>query len=80
MDVANQRADDQVFIGIWVKSNLAEKVELAREGPRSHFVRDAIAEYCEAKGFPVPKEDRQGADRVKPIVGKPIRLKKLKTP
>jgi hypothetical protein len=63
--VANQRASDQVFVGIWISEALAEKIESARDGvPRSQFMRDAIAEFLRQKGFPVG-EEKNPPSRVK---------------
>jgi hypothetical protein len=60
--VANQRASDQVFVGIWISSSLAGKLEARRNGvPRSQFVRDALADYL---GIPNSPE-KNAPDRVK---------------
>ena len=64
--MANQRAADQIFIGVWIKHSLADKIERARRGPRSQFVRDALADFCAAHGVPLEREERLGAGRIKP--------------
>ena len=70
--MANQRASDQVFIGIWVSMALAKKVEAARGGvPRSQWTRDAIAEYLRKNGFPVKKEECSGPNRVRSVCPAP---------
>ena len=63
--MANQRAADQVFIGIWVSATVAQKIELARGGtPRSQWLRDAIAELLRVKGCETTVEEVSAPNRV----------------
>ena len=70
--MANQRAADQVFIGIWVSATVAQKIELARGGtPRSQWLRDAIAELLREKGFPTSVEEVSAPSRVRQPLSRP---------
>lgn len=68
MGMVNQRAEGQEFIGIWVTSTVAQKIELARgTTPRSQWLRDAIAELLRAKGFEVTIDEISAPSRVRRI-------------
>jgi hypothetical protein len=71
--MANQRADDQVFIGLWVSKSLATKVDSVRkkedaaEKSRSQWIRDAIADLLKDEGVLVSKVEKAGRDRVRKV-------------
>ena len=64
--MANQRAADQVFIGIWISASLGQKIEANRKGiPRSQWVREAIAELLRSKGIEVSANESSAPSRVR---------------
>jgi hypothetical protein len=64
--MANQRAPDQEFIGIWVSNSLAEKIDSIKDGKtRSQWVREAIADLLIEEGIDVSKYEKNGRDRVR---------------
>lgn len=66
--MANQRAADQVFLGIWISASLAQKIETARKGvARSQWVRDAIADLLRAKGIEVQDIESAAPNRVRTV-------------
>ena len=65
--MANKRAKDQVFVGIWISDVLADKIEQARGGvARSQFLRDAVADLLASKGYSVGSE-KNAPNRVKTV-------------
>ena len=64
--MANQRASDQVFIGIWVKASIAKKIEIERGGtPRSQWVRDAIGDILRSRGHKITVEEISAPSRTR---------------
>jgi len=76
--MANQRAADQVFIGIWISASLGQKIESARKGtPRSQWVRDAIAALLRSEGFEVSDSESSAPARVRTDFAKKINSAKV---
>ena len=59
-----QHSDNTKLLGFYADLALADKVDEARGSTvRSQFLREAVVEYMEKRGFPVPEELKNAPDR-----------------